>query len=589
MINYLNLIIQLVSSVRDSIRCDLVQSHLGTISSYNTKNAKSNCDDDFPTTLVLVLAVSGGCDSIALFHSILASVEYDEQQITNTSDDDDDNTTKYVNNSQMWLHLGKVESNAKKQNEEDKVDIRIPCELHVAHFNHEQRDASSDGDEIFVKNLCIENGVPFHSYAWSEEFKIDSKNLLADDESYPDRPSFTQETARKWRRRKLKQLLSDIVLSPNLMTSSSDGSNTNRWGAILTAHHRDDADETIMLKLLRGSHLTNLWGMDARSDRFDIRESCDNVGYFAKPMLNVRKNHIVEYLTSNSFKWREDESNASSKYKRNKIRNELIPLLSEISGGDNALQKRFKNLEQQSRDISKDLVSRSKEYLDTMSSSSTFILQKYSQFDLVQEEALHLWMKEVTHNELQVSYEQMLRIREQIRNYPAKLQWTLDVGNSWKLRRNGDTLVLRDKEACRLSTDTIISSSDPVLWEILPRPGADVERESVSETQEFCFGAFPHSSTLNIKQVKDCGNIKFTPPWRKGRRAIKIKEFLRGQKVPLHLRDESIVLCLTDNDTPAQHALAVYLDDTGWIVNAKFCPRDDLPVTKVVLGKISLS
>ena len=97
------------------------------------------------------------------------------------------------------------------------------------------------------------------------------------------------------------------------------------------------------------------------------------------------------------------------------------------------------------------------------------------------------------------------------------------------------------------------------------------------------------NSTMNIKQVKDCGNIKFTPPWRKGRSAIKIKEFLRGQKVPLHLRDESIVLCLTDNDTLAQHALAVYLDDTGWIVNAIFCPQDDLPVTKVVLGKISLS
>ena len=594
MVKYLHSI-QLISSVRDSIRCDLVQSHLGTISScYNTKNAKSNCDDDdIPTTLVLVLAVSGGCDSIALFHSILALVEYDEQQTSNTSDDNDGNTT-YANNPRMWLHLGKVGKNAKKQKEED---FRIPCELHVAHFNHEQRDERSDGDEVFVKNLCIEHDVPFHSYAWSDEFSIDINLQANDDESCYDRLSFTQETARKWRRRKLKQLLSDIVLSPN-STTSSDGSSKNRWGAILTAHHRDDADETILLKLLRGSHLTNLWGMDARSDGFDFQstnrdtepKSC-SVGYFAKPMLNVRKNHIVEYLTSNSFEWREDESNKSSKYKRNKVRNELIPLLSEISGGDNALQKRLKNLQQQSQDISKDLVSRSKEYLDTMSSRSTFIFQKDSQFGLVQEEALHLWMKEVTQNELQVSYEQMLRIREQIQNYPAKLQWTLDVGNSWKLRRNGDTLVVFcDQEVSRLSTDTIISSNDPLSWKILTRPRADLDLESVSETQEFCFGTFPNNSTLTIKQVKDCGNIKFTPPWRKGRSAIKIKEFLRGQKVPLHLRDETIVLCLADNVIPAQHALAVYLDGTGWIVNANFCPQDDLPaVTKVVLGKISLS
>jgi tRNA(Ile)-lysidine synthase TilS/MesJ len=46
----------------------------------------------------------------------------------------------------------------------------------------------------------------------------------------------------------------------------------------------------------------------------------------------------MKYLTSRSLEWREDDSNNSSIYKRNKIRNELVPLLSEITGGDRALQ-----------------------------------------------------------------------------------------------------------------------------------------------------------------------------------------------------------------------------------------------------------
>jgi tRNA(Ile)-lysidine synthase TilS/MesJ len=68
--------------------------------------------------------------------------------------------------------------------------------------------------------------------------------------------------------------------------------------------------------------------------------SFTSIGYFAKPMLKLRKKHIMKYLTSNSLEWREDDSNNSNKYKRNKIRNELLPLLSEITGGDRALQVR---------------------------------------------------------------------------------------------------------------------------------------------------------------------------------------------------------------------------------------------------------
>ena len=546
----------IISSVRESLRNDLVQSHLDTISTlksstinnYEAKDIQNN-KNDIPT-LVLVLAVSGGCDSIALFHSILALVESDKQEGTIANSDND---------NQMWLDLGEVST---KKKEVD--DFRVPCEVHVAHFNHEQRGEDSDEDESLVKKLCIESGIPIHTYTWSE--------------TTDDNNSFTQDTARQWRREKLKQLLSDIVLSSNNSTDQSD----SRWGAILTAHHRDDADETILLKLLRGSHLSNLHGMEATSDCFDLEElsqdtemkshgASSSLGYFAKPMLNLRKNGIVDYLVSNSLEWREDESNSSSKYKRNKIRNELIPLMSDIAGGNSALQKRISNLEQQSREISRDITSRSKEYLQSMPSNSSSFLLKDTQFDLVQEEALHLWIKEVTNMELQVSYDQMVRIRDQIHDHPDRLQWTLDVGSSWKIKRNGDTLVVFRENEDRHSDD------DDLSWMIINGQNTD----NISDLHELCFSSLPDSYTLDIKQVKDCVHTKFTPPWR--RSAIKIKEFLRGQKVPLHLRDQVNVLCLTvEDDDLSTQVLAVYLEGNGWIVDANFCPQDGLPATTTI-------
>ncbi len=347
--------------VRDSLRYDLVQPHLERTSlpsySLNSERVKNENDNDIPT-LVLVLAVSGGCDSMALFHSTLALTEGEGNQTADNDDDDGTDVKRRDNNQPYWLHLGTNDSDPKLN------PFRVPCELHVAHFNHEQRGECSDGDEDFVRSVCMQNKIPFHSYSWSKENTSRERTppnteVYERDDQYEawieganENASFTQDTARKWRQHELKRLLSTLVLTPKA-TACPD----SRWGAILTAHHRDDADETILLKLLRGSHLTNLWSMDAKSDGFNLRLGQDDeikthdharppshaasaIGYFAKPMLKMRKNDVLSFLTSNSFEWREDDSNNSNKYKRNKIRNELVPLLNEITGGDRALQVR---------------------------------------------------------------------------------------------------------------------------------------------------------------------------------------------------------------------------------------------------------
>jgi tRNA(Ile)-lysidine synthase len=87
----------------------------------------------------------------------------------------------------------------------------------------------------------------------------------------------------------------------------------NGLEAVLVAHHADDQLETIFLNLLRGTGLEGVYGMA------DVR------GHVVRPLLPFSKGQIREYMEKNEFPWREDQSNAGNDYKRNLLRNELLP------------------------------------------------------------------------------------------------------------------------------------------------------------------------------------------------------------------------------------------------------------------------
>lgn len=88
---------------------------------------------------------------------------------------------------------------------------------------------------------------------------------------------------------------------------------------ILTAHHADDAFETLLINLTRGTGLDGLTG---------IPEVNFNI---VRPLLPFSREQIEAYAKDNRLKWREDSSNASNKYLRNKMRHEVIPVLKSIT------------------------------------------------------------------------------------------------------------------------------------------------------------------------------------------------------------------------------------------------------------------
>lgn len=88
---------------------------------------------------------------------------------------------------------------------------------------------------------------------------------------------------------------------------------------ILTAHHLDDSLETFLINFTRGSGLEGLTGIPEQNDKI------------IRPLLPFSRNEIEAYAQENKIAWREDSSNASDKYLRNKFRHNVIPILKEIN------------------------------------------------------------------------------------------------------------------------------------------------------------------------------------------------------------------------------------------------------------------
>ena len=109
-------------------------------------------------------------------------------------------------------------------------------------------------------------------------------------------------------------------------------SKKHRCPRVILAHHADDQAETILWNLLRGSH--GLRGM--KVEQRLVTESGSRLELI-RPLLGIRRDELIEWLTSQGYRWREDASNALPIAVRNRLRNEALPLLAEISGRDAAL------------------------------------------------------------------------------------------------------------------------------------------------------------------------------------------------------------------------------------------------------------
>lgn len=169
----------------------------------------------------------------------------------------------------------------------------------IAHCNFGLRGKESDGDELFVEELAEELEVNIHLK------NFDTQNLVK------DAGISIQMAARMLRYEWFAELAAK-----------------KEYSYIVTAHHQNDLAETILLNLVRGTGIAGLHGIRPKN------------GNIIRPLLFAGKEEIQEYAKEKKLNWREDSSNGSTKYQRNFLRLEVIPLLKKLNPNfENTLQQ----------------------------------------------------------------------------------------------------------------------------------------------------------------------------------------------------------------------------------------------------------
>ncbi len=162
--------------------------------------------------------------------------------------------------------------------------------LAVAHCNFSLRGEESDGDEALVRSWAEAKGLPLHNAVF---------NTL----DYARRMSVSVEmAARELRYSWFMELL-----------------DSHGYDYVAVAHNMNDNVETLFLNLLRGTGIKGISGMKGLSGRI------------LRPMLVFSREEIEAFAAVNSILYRNDSTNFSSEYKRNRIRNEVFPILRKIN------------------------------------------------------------------------------------------------------------------------------------------------------------------------------------------------------------------------------------------------------------------
>jgi tRNA(Ile)-lysidine synthase len=159
-----------------------------------------------------------------------------------------------------------------------------PATLTVAHLNHQLRGEESAADEVFVRELASQLGLPCRVRSVAVATLARGANLEA--------------TARRLRYEFFTTVAGEVGA---------------QW--IATGHTADDQAETVLHRLLRGTGLQGLRGI-ARLHNPVVR-----------PLLSVTRGDVLDYLATLNQPFREDSSNADLRFTRNRLRRELLPLL----------------------------------------------------------------------------------------------------------------------------------------------------------------------------------------------------------------------------------------------------------------------
>lgn len=211
-------------------------------------------------------------------------------------------------------------------------NLRPKAQIHVVHCHHGNGENQSyrDSAEQLMVSVCQQWSVQLHFYKSDQSLK-------------------TEAECREFRQRSLQKTLQNLQLK-----------------FYFTAHHKDDALETYLLKMIRGTGIESL-------SEFKIWN-----GKVCRPLMLFDKGDIKKYAISQNLKWVDDPTNEESVYFRNWIRNQWLPQLNEFSpGATSALHRSFENIVEAGAELKDRFAGEMNNHILQYGSSESFTIDRF--------------------------------------------------------------------------------------------------------------------------------------------------------------------------------------------------------------------
>jgi tRNA(Ile)-lysidine synthase len=384
-----------------------------------------------------------------------------------------------------------------------KIQDFFQLKLAVVHVNHGIRGEEADGDLEFVRSLSDQYNLPFYFQ------KVDALKF-AREQRYS-----LEESAR---------ILRYQVYEETLKKS--------KFAKLATGHTANDQAETILQHLLRGSGILGMSGI------------AETRGPYIRPLLIFTRNELKTYVKQHELQYRQDSTNRELKYRRNRIRNELIPYLEKNFNPNliktlNHLGEIFAENEQflkfhanESFDTLVVYRKKNKIILDINHFLNYFIiLRKYIIFRVFEELSI---------NRNLLNFDKLSKILKLISNKEIGKQITFD--KDWGLYIDHDGIVIKKNVQPFPKTKLNVLEKGPVRFRDYEFGWTIFERQYLKN-----FDENPNIEFLDLEQT---GSQLYLRNFQPGDRFIplnftghkKVADYFSDRKIPHHFREEIPIL-----------------------------------------------
>jgi len=374
-----------------------------------------------------------------------------------------------------------------------KFRKKFRCNISAVHFNHNLRGNESKEDENFAIAQC-------------KKLRVDLNIIQLDVKAFAKKNKLSLEEAAR-------------ILRYNELSKFAKRNSIDK---IITAHNLNDNTETILMNLFSGTGISGLSGIPIKRENI------------IRPLLCLTKKEILQYLNHNKINYRIDSSNLENDFKRNFIRNKILPLIKEINPSfDDALFRSSQNFLKQ-----KEFENKSIEYLilnfsKKIKNGYELSLDLLKIYDEIPGEFLKFFLKK--YFDYQLEHKDYIKINKLAFNQKGK---SIALKNYLKVIKESDTLVFTKK---------IIDNIEAVeikIGESKKISGKTIKIESTTKSEKLSPNNYELIAADNLDDTFIIRNWKigdkFKPLGMKKEKNV--SDFLTDLKIPAAVKKEQLVM-----------------------------------------------